>query len=116
MSSEDFAFFVRLRGKDEVRVAVRRRAVALSSPVKGFLYAGVWDDGGYVRYQYTRQVPVHPAILDEIDAELRVRLPGATERKARRPEPTEKRGGHRRPRGAILELPPENLRTKQRAQ
>lgn len=75
-----FEFFVRLRGHFDVRVGVRDRTVELVCPRAGFLCAGLWDVGGYVRF---------------VRALTRTR-----------------RGGRRRPRHAILDLPPENLRRR----
>lgn len=108
-----FEFFVRLRGHFDVRVGVRDRTVELVCPRAGFLCAGLWDAGGYVRFARASAVPVHPLILDEIDAELRLRMPGAVARDASvRALTRTRRGGRRRPRHAILDLPPENLRRR----
>lgn len=114
--TQPIEFFVRMRLHAEVRVVVRGRAVELTHPTKGFLYSGVWDDGGYVRYQRVLEVPVSPLVLDEIDSELRLRMPRSSVADAHRMHLNRtRRCGRRRPKHAILDLPQENLRAARAA-
>lgn len=38
------------------------------------LGAGIWDAGGYVQYPRSHELCIHPVLLDEVDAELRLRM------------------------------------------
>jgi hypothetical protein len=75
---ENFQFHVRaelphLTQKVEVRVVVNGTTITLYG-ASSRLCAGVWDSGNYVRYASAGKIDVHPAILDAVDAELRLRM------------------------------------------
>ena len=57
----------------EVHVVVKGTTVTLYG-AKSRLCAGIWDSGGYVRYQESSKLDVHPAVLDEVDLKLRARM------------------------------------------
>lgn len=75
---ENFEFHVRaeiphLTRSVEVRVQVRGTTITLYGATSR-LCAGIWDSGSYVRYQSSRELDVHPSILDAVDAALKIRM------------------------------------------
>lgn len=56
-----------------ISVVVDGATVTLSD-ARGRFARGVWDAGHYVRYPRSQQMPVHPQLLDDVDAELRIRM------------------------------------------
>lgn len=55
------------------RVTVKGHDVALFDST-GQIAQGVWDAGKYVRYEHSQRLPIAPQLLDEVDAELRLRM------------------------------------------
>ena len=69
---KDFEFVAHHAGL-KLSVIVRDTTVTLRDH-KGIVAAGVWDAGHYVRYAQSQLLAIHPALLDEIDGELRLRM------------------------------------------
>ena len=56
-----------------VQVLVRGTTIRLQG-TSGRLASGVWVAGRYVRYPRSQELCIHPALLDEVDRQLRLRM------------------------------------------
>ena len=79
---ENFDFFIQWKAFSQAdpapaKVSVRGVTVSVFDGAGQRLCVGLWDKG-YVRYERAPVLPIHPALLDAVDAELRTRmtLPG----------------------------------------
>lgn len=71
----EFCVVVHLPTMERRQVDVKVRGLHVSvNDAAGQVAAGVWDAGRYVRYPYSKALPLPPQLLDEIDKELRLRM------------------------------------------
>lgn len=56
-----------------IQVVVKGASISLHGTA-GRLASGVWDAGRYVRYTRSQELCIHPALLDEVDSQLRRRM------------------------------------------